>query len=431
MKKRILWIDSICIDQSSASERSLQVKLMSDVYQNAQDVLIWLGDIGEMNGLTKIQFAGAYLVDQIIKAVVHNGVKDCLHWRLLFSTSRQPITGKGALLIYVLGNGRFSRLLAAFIYSPWYFRVWTIQESALAKSQTFLLGPLTIRPLPYEFLMDKVVSGRNSTLMYHNEQVQNLLNSLSIRNSAVDLMGSAQVSNLYWDLMCRISSHNASDPKDYVYGLYEILRLSGLALPNPDYTKSIATIYAEVARAIAHRYNNFEFIFDYPPMESTLDLPSWVPNWTARMYSSKTKFSRLGPFTPMVLRDSDFREWRFYSRALKRMDREENQDRESSHRFPTELAENDIDSMIRLDAIQLRLKCSTLGRCAGVGLPMDDDALSMVDQLVKVLNSWLLVAASPAQIETQILEAKDLLRLDFFIFVVGKGGWSGDIAEAP
>jgi hypothetical protein len=41
---RKLWIDSVCIDQSSIAERNQQVLLMSEIYVRARRVLVWLGD---------------------------------------------------------------------------------------------------------------------------------------------------------------------------------------------------------------------------------------------------------------------------------------------------------------------------------------------------------------------------------------------------
>ncbi|KAJ4313527.1 protein phosphatase regulator [Neodidymelliopsis sp. IMI 364377] len=38
------WIDAICINQASFEERNHQVKLMRQVYSNAQSVSIWLGE---------------------------------------------------------------------------------------------------------------------------------------------------------------------------------------------------------------------------------------------------------------------------------------------------------------------------------------------------------------------------------------------------
>src|SRR5436190_13030350 len=39
-----LWIDSICIDQTSSSECSSQVALMGEVYKRARQVIVWLGE---------------------------------------------------------------------------------------------------------------------------------------------------------------------------------------------------------------------------------------------------------------------------------------------------------------------------------------------------------------------------------------------------
>jgi hypothetical protein len=46
--QRHLWIDAICIDQSNLKERSSQVSLMEQIYQNAVRVVVWLGVGNEM-----------------------------------------------------------------------------------------------------------------------------------------------------------------------------------------------------------------------------------------------------------------------------------------------------------------------------------------------------------------------------------------------
>lgn len=42
-KQRILWVDAICINQSSTTERSAQVAMMGEIYRIASRVLLWLG----------------------------------------------------------------------------------------------------------------------------------------------------------------------------------------------------------------------------------------------------------------------------------------------------------------------------------------------------------------------------------------------------
>jgi hypothetical protein len=43
-KIRFLWVDAICIDQSSNAERGHQVELMGEIYKFANNVIIWLGE---------------------------------------------------------------------------------------------------------------------------------------------------------------------------------------------------------------------------------------------------------------------------------------------------------------------------------------------------------------------------------------------------
>jgi hypothetical protein len=41
---RTIWIDAICINQQDISERTQQVQFMRCIYENAEQVLIWLGE---------------------------------------------------------------------------------------------------------------------------------------------------------------------------------------------------------------------------------------------------------------------------------------------------------------------------------------------------------------------------------------------------
>jgi len=41
--ERTMWIDAVCIDQTSTSEKAVQVPLMRDVYAGSTRVLVWLG----------------------------------------------------------------------------------------------------------------------------------------------------------------------------------------------------------------------------------------------------------------------------------------------------------------------------------------------------------------------------------------------------
>jgi hypothetical protein len=50
-KTRVLWIDSVCINQADDNERSDQIPLMDQIYKWAENVCVWLGDADETSDL--------------------------------------------------------------------------------------------------------------------------------------------------------------------------------------------------------------------------------------------------------------------------------------------------------------------------------------------------------------------------------------------
>ena len=53
---RYIWIDAICIDQSSMEDKQRQICNMGFVYSLAQRVLVWLGDNVTRDGLLTIKY---------------------------------------------------------------------------------------------------------------------------------------------------------------------------------------------------------------------------------------------------------------------------------------------------------------------------------------------------------------------------------------
>ena len=108
---RILWIDAICINQNDKTERSQQVSMMNQVYGQAQQVCIWLGDGDEASSRAMGFITGTLL--------------DVLRFdRVLEDESKSAEVYATAQLM--------SR--------PWFSRRWVIQELALAERATIYCG---------------------------------------------------------------------------------------------------------------------------------------------------------------------------------------------------------------------------------------------------------------------------------------------------
>jgi hypothetical protein len=80
-RPRRLWIDQICINQDSLSERSQQVQFMNRIYKNGNHVLVWLGpDDHEvaMSAFAKILELDEIFRDDARRAEFHRTHSDSL-----------------------------------------------------------------------------------------------------------------------------------------------------------------------------------------------------------------------------------------------------------------------------------------------------------------------------------------------------------------
>jgi hypothetical protein len=48
---RVLWLDAICINQEDNAEKSIQVPLMRQIYQQASQVCVYLGEAKDLDML--------------------------------------------------------------------------------------------------------------------------------------------------------------------------------------------------------------------------------------------------------------------------------------------------------------------------------------------------------------------------------------------
>ncbi|KAF5694003.1 heterokaryon incompatibility 6 OR allele, partial [Fusarium mundagurra] len=126
---RIVWVDALCINQDDLAERSQQVQMMGDIYKQAVETIIWLGDVFP-RGPSLPEFDS---ICQVVKA-----------WNESLRPSYEARNAKGKLCHYEPGiakdrsvaiNVAFDASLVARVFGcPWFERRWVIQEVALASS---------------------------------------------------------------------------------------------------------------------------------------------------------------------------------------------------------------------------------------------------------------------------------------------------------
>jgi hypothetical protein len=253
------WIDSICVDQSNLEERGAHVRRMKEIYQDADKVVVWLGEE------TDDSVDAPDFIDFLGKLNDANHSNDTLRTILLQDQYRDKWA-----------------TLTAFFLRKWWTRVWTIQEFVIPENVIFWYG---LRPLTRDKIFAALCMGDRcnapgfkDTIAFHhafNRRRAWLLYE-SARKSGRDLSLSLLA------LVAYFCNCEATDDHDRLYGLTGLCHDDhGISI---DYTSSVEAIYLEFAKSFIARHKSLDIIafaslFIATPGSS---IPSWVPDWRAR-----------------------------------------------------------------------------------------------------------------------------------------------------
>lgn len=336
VKSEWFWIDAICINQSDRSEKETQVPQMKEIYECAEKVLVWLGDIdSEMEILAK-------LLGPIGKEAVEIGVLDVecdemMIWPNFKDADRveklRPVREKlDGLIRRVtrgdLGNGSFP--LTAFVrltQSEWFSRVWVLQELAVARRVVFARGDMRVdekeftaamifcslwiidqiqylaavflfgwrweiitelwnwwRKNGWEFFRVFYAKASPDARPFHTLQMRKDYRTIEKKETlSLDRLLVRCFSQDRYGL--RIG---ATDPRDRIYALYNLSSDKPGAFSKFDYQNDCAVTYIKVAKAmleaghvdilsLSRRTQRQDIPAD--PSKAPQNLSSWVPDW--------------------------------------------------------------------------------------------------------------------------------------------------------
>ncbi|EEA22069.1 Ankyrin and HET domain protein [Talaromyces marneffei ATCC 18224] len=206
---RYLWVDAICIHQDDEREKSSQVRMMSQIFNNSSCVCVWIGPEKD-DSRRAIDFIKSRLVHDDADQLLEN-----------FEYRHEWLA------------------LSKLMRRPWFSRRWIIQEIALARTATLHCGSDW---LPWEIFSEAVMlftwgqSKVYSTLRTAGDCSASSLGDL--RESAAARLIQAQ-DNIFRkskdgqlleklmsleDLLCRFSASEALNPRDSIYALLSIAR---------------------------------------------------------------------------------------------------------------------------------------------------------------------------------------------------------------
>lgn len=148
-----IWVDAVCIDQTSDVEKARQIPLMRAIYASAERVYIWLGEGNERTNRAMHYLANGAL--PITPTDIANAQKLPRDSRFDFDEAaprtstlwaRWKLDLDIAFRKHGFGMEKLSlhAELKELLSAPWIDRVWTLQEVLLARSPILACGEIAV-----------------------------------------------------------------------------------------------------------------------------------------------------------------------------------------------------------------------------------------------------------------------------------------------
>lgn len=183
--------------------------------------------------------------------------------------------------------------LRVFLVSPWWERIWVVQEVTVNKNVTIRYGPA--------FMSWDLLESAAATLSKLQRDPLRAQTKLESENWKVLLLLEIQVCRIRrirqdWQLegatdlgqlLHEFSSRHASDDRDKVFGLLS------LATPGhgviPDYNLNVGETFRNTALCLIKSSRSLDVWTGDQRRKNNQALPSWVPDWGAIFNSSDTR----------------------------------------------------------------------------------------------------------------------------------------------
>ena len=265
----MLWTDQVCINQRDLQERSAQVAIMRDIYSQAFQVLVWLGD-------------GSPEDDDVMDFVPY--FSSCLRRLNQNEIMRYP------LYLYGLPNMSMPIWPAfeAFLRKPWFSRVWTAPEVIVSQSSVVICGSkdISLRLLNQCFSECAKQPVLIATLL--SRTPEGSIRHLQDAMRRVAGMENFQRSNLrdaedstFLEILKAFGTCQSSLPEDKVFALLSLLPISiRQQFEAVDYTRTVEEVYTGVAITTVRYFGNLDILFHAGISVQAMHLRSWVPDWS-------------------------------------------------------------------------------------------------------------------------------------------------------
>lgn len=284
-----IWIDAICISQADVEERSQQVQLMKQIFEQAEHVVAWLGTSDQHSDRAfrkLVQLRTWY--DQKAQALNYQDVN-----RAVITTVSRSDEAIFGCQTGPLDLGEW-RSLKIFFQRDYWKRTWIVQENTSKAPTSYMCGGnvisasnldvaviifsgCMIRP-GFETLVD--ASGIQEAMRRYN---------LQQKRRRLEELNFVQVVNY-------LRRYDASDPRDKIYAGIGLVTHFTPGTMKVDYRLNVVEVYIELVRHTIDTDQNLDILAyatEPAPIPQGISsilgqVPSWCPDWS--------RFERRVPF---------------------------------------------------------------------------------------------------------------------------------------
>ncbi|KAK3315720.1 heterokaryon incompatibility protein-domain-containing protein [Apodospora peruviana] len=298
--ERILWVDAICIDQSSDSDKKREVSRMRAIYYSAKSVAIWLGPSSPtsndaLNFAEEMYSTFRFVCDQFGVGSSGEGAFDWID-----EQTRLAISQKWGFLSPDRTDDW--KALHELFGRPWFGRAWTLQELIVSRDAVVICGDRSVPWMAIEvaalvadvtywhvhqlisddaqyklpgYLLDFTLSMVRTRTSYRHLDNKRNINGLVGPGASFSRAEGASTR------LTNNTSRGCSLPHDKIYSVIGILPPPLRDAIQPDYSLPALEMYKRAVQACIRTTGWLNIICHsqysewYPPSH-----PSWLPDWT-------------------------------------------------------------------------------------------------------------------------------------------------------
>lgn len=265
-RRRVMWIDALCIDQANDVEKGPQVAMMGQLFECASRVVVWLGPKQNSSNAA-------------MERLAHIGSQIEVDWGGIHRLSPASIDGVDRSIAHPTGelplNTEQSLAISHLLDRSWFHRLWIRQEIFVAEDRAIVCCGQQQMPWPVF---------RKALRLFYSKRPEpgNVMHLLKDRLSAIGgLVFQMRWTDIVW-MRGSFGKALCSDARDYVYGVRALLFPDQQDLCGaPDYSKSTVQVFSDLARGYIAKYPYGLSILRQCEC-SPWSGPSWVPNWSAK-----------------------------------------------------------------------------------------------------------------------------------------------------